>query len=735
MADRDLIAAETDQPVLGLLCAEVALVVWTLPAQPEESTAVEGSFGEPIGRSASVRLPLADGRVRVVVALPRPAEAQASLIVRTGMAGARVEVQAVRAESRVVDPVALFRDLAPPARLSLAAALLDSWPSLFRLKTSRSYAAFAARLARTLAGERANAPVVARTGGMALVEVAASAPIEKLKACHLVSAAGVQALKADITVDRRAVEGRRTHRLLVDLPDAPGGDEWLVLRADQGLLVRRLVRGDRDAALETWWRNRPDRDPGLREWIIAALDRRSAPARAAAVEFQLRCPIEPRRVVGGQGLPAAQVELAVSSSAGLLASGWFRDPGRFVSRLYLLDAGETPRPLDDTLHTYPGFMETAAGDRQPATGFTAFVPGARAPLLQPRFLLELKSGARHLLVPEPQPVDVGEARALALRAVPPQALDDQVLAGCLAPVLGDLQRRLVADIGTPTVRRIGTPVERPLASLVIPLYKVMDFLKFQVAAFASDPQIAAKAEIIYVLDSPEQAEEVDHLLTGLHLVYGLPLTLVVMPRNGGYAPACNRGAAVARGALLALLNSDVIPIEPGWLGMLAQRLGRSGVGAVGPKLLFEDDSIQHAGMYFARDHRGRWHNHHFHKGMPRHYAPADAERDVPAITGACVVTTRALFERVGGFTEDYVIGDYEDSDLCLKMRAEGQAIRYVPAAELYHLERRSIKASTDYMRGVTSQYNSWLHACRWGDTMQALMVPTGTRPSVEEVAA
>ncbi len=63
---------------------------------------------------------------------------------------------------------------------------------------------------------------------------------------------------------------------------------------------------------------------------------------------------------------------------------------------------------------------------------------------------------------------------------------------------------------------------------------------------------------------------------------------------------------------------------------------------------------------------------------------------------------RALYEAVGGFTEDYVIGDYEDSDLCLKVRAKGLAVRYVPEAELYHLERRSMRVSPDHGRGTAS---------------------------------
>src|SRR6185295_12336820 len=122
----------------------------------------------------------------------------------------------------------------------------------------------------------------------------------------------------------------------------------------------------------------------------------------------------------------------------------------------------------------------------------------------------------------------------------------------------------------------------------------------------------------------------------------VPMTLAIMPRNAGYAAACNAGAKLARGDLIAMLNSDVIPASPGWLNRVALRIS-SRVAACGPKLLFEDNSIQHGGMYFARNHLGHWLNHHFYKGMPRDYAPATVDRLVPAVTGACLVVRRDVF--------------------------------------------------------------------------------------------
>jgi cellulose synthase/poly-beta-1,6-N-acetylglucosamine synthase-like glycosyltransferase len=359
-----------------------------------------------------------------------------------------------------------------------------------------------------------------------------------------------------------------------------------------------------------------------------------------------------------------------------------------------------------------------------AVGLAALAPsaGGSTPILQPRFRLLLKSGAYHPLVPAPQPIDPAEARAAALRAVPPQHVDERLLADTLSPVIADLHDRTRIAPSKPHVQQIGQPLARPRASVIIPLYKALDFLRFQIAAFATDPWFRQHAELIYVLDSPEQALDVKHLISGLHLVYGLPIVLAIMERNSGYARACNAGAALARGDILALVNSDIIPEAPGWLAALAARLdARRRIGAVGPKLLFEDGSLQHAGMYFERDYHGRWLNHHYFKGMPRYYAPAMEPRLVPAVTGACLVTSRALFEKIGGFSDDYVVGDYEDSDLCLKITAAERKILYVPEVELYHLERKSMALNAEYMKGVAWQYNCTLHASRWGDMIADVM--------------
>jgi GT2 family glycosyltransferase len=199
-----------------------------------------------------------------------------------------------------------------------------------------------------------------------------------------------------------------------------------------------------------------------------------------------------------------------------------------------------------------------------------------------------------------------------------------------------------------------------------------------------------------------------------------------MSANFGYAAANNTGVRAARANMLLLLNSDVIPIVPNWLAILravySDGRGRNAVGAVGPKLLFDDGSLQHAGLTFERDFEDRWYNTHFFKGYPRDWRAANVPREVPGVTGAAMLLPRTVYEAVNGLTEDYVIGDYEDSDLCLKIRAKGHAIYYEPRAELYHFERRSIELHAGYARTAASAYNRQLHCERWSETMSELMV-------------
>jgi O-antigen biosynthesis protein len=151
-------------------------------------------------------------------------------------------------------------------------------------------------------------------------------------------------------------------------------------------------------------------------------------------------------------------------------------------------------------------------------------------------------------------------------------------------------------------------------------------------------------------------------------------------------------------------------------------------GAVGAKLLYEDESIQHGGMYFVRPEGSAWwENAHYFKGLHRSFPPANVTRVVPAVTGACLLIPLQLWSRVGGLQGSYVQGDYEDSDLCLRLASLGYQAWYLPDAELYHLEGQSYE--TD-LRRLTSRFNTWLHTHLWGSRITDLMERVGEEPLI-----
>jgi GT2 family glycosyltransferase len=142
-------------------------------------------------------------------------------------------------------------------------------------------------------------------------------------------------------------------------------------------------------------------------------------------------------------------------------------------------------------------------------------------------------------------------------------------------------------------------------------------------------------------------------------------------------------------------------------------------GLLGAKLLYEDGSVQHAGMAFRRhaDWGGLWINHHPFKGQSGIGLTGVHEPD--AVTAACVLVEAALFRELGGFSEDYIIGDFEDSDLCLRARALGRVNRVALDTELYHLERQSQNRVGDNVwRTNLTVYNCWLHNRRWAGSME-----------------
>jgi GT2 family glycosyltransferase len=351
-------------------------------------------------------------------------------------------------------------------------------------------------------------------------------------------------------------------------------------------------------------------------------------------------------------------------------------------------------------------------------GFIAYVETARPSLNPTGWILELEdsAGVVQFEMP-PVSVDRKEMRTSILADLKLEPLPrDDLKMNHIRPALARLQQRVVAEVAIDSVEEYGQGPEHPTVSIIIPLYARIEFLEHQLAQFVQDEELAATADLIYVLDSPDDAGYLRLLAPQLFRLYRVPYRLAVLNRNGGFSTVNNLGASLARADRLLLMNSDVIPASPGWLGQLLDFYdSREQAGAVSPKLLYEDDSIQHAGLYFYRPPGAHvWSNEHYFKGMHRDIAAASVSRIVPAVTGACLLTGTELYRELGGLRGMYVQGDYEDSDLCLRLAEAGYESWYCAEVALYHLEGQSYASDE---RELVSEYNKWLHTQLWREAL------------------
>jgi hypothetical protein len=415
-------------------------------------------------------------------------------------------------------------------------------------------------------------------------------------------------------------------------------------------------------------------------------------------------------IAAGTTAAYGDIEISIESTIlcspdGLLLIGWLLAPPGALGGLRLL-GGDVAVPLDPArfvpnLRADVLAKHADAGFEDPNCGFLAFVPGRFA--AGERLLLEVRTadGTVDLrAVPVPALHGMPAIRAVLERF----DLRYGALAVAMATVVGPAISRLgAAFTAQPVPREVighGTPPADPAVSLIVPLHGRLDFMEVQLALFCRD-RAAWRHEIIYVLDDPPRRREAETLAASAYARFGLPFRL-----------------ALARGRHVALVNSDVFPLEADGFDRLAARLDAdASLGAVGPLLLFEDGTVQHQGMDFAPQAEfAGWHFPlHRRKGL---LPPADDQLQLArAITAACLVMPRALLTELGGLDERFLIGDFEDADLCLKLSERGLTVAVDHGVRMYHLERQSQAGSEQRWRMNLTLYNAWAHERRWGATL------------------
>ena len=157
-----------------------------------------------------------------------------------------------------------------------------------------------------------------------------------------------------------------------------------------------------------------------------------------------------------------------------------------------------------------------------------------------------------------------------------------------------------------------------------------------------------------------------------------------------YSAVVNCGVQHSTGDYIIFLNNDTQVITVNWMEELLMYAQRKDVGAVGGKLYFPDRKIQHAGVVLKLGaHRTAGHSHYGQEGMNLGYMGRLCyAQDVSAVTGACMMVSRAKYDEVGGYDETFEVS-LNDVDFCLKLREKGYLNVFTPFAELYHYESLS----------------------------------------------
>ena len=229
------------------------------------------------------------------------------------------------------------------------------------------------------------------------------------------------------------------------------------------------------------------------------------------------------------------------------------------------------------------------------------------------------------------------------------------------------------------------PDELPLVSIIVPTKDKLELLRPCVESVLEQTTYR-NFEVLVVDNASIEARTAEYLT---EIGKSPNVRVLVYPHRYNFSSINNFAAREARGRFLCLLNNDTEVIEPDWLTDMMRYAVRHDVGAVGAKLLYEDGSIQHAGVVVGIG-EAAGHAHRFLPAdEPGYYRHPHVAQFVTAVTAACLVIEKQKFELVGGLDEEGLEIAFNDVDLCLKLQAAGWRNVYVPHAVLLHHESKS----------------------------------------------
>ena len=262
--------------------------------------------------------------------------------------------------------------------------------------------------------------------------------------------------------------------------------------------------------------------------------------------------------------------------------------------------------------------------------------------------------------------------------------------------------------------RVKYPVQRkPLVSVIIPNKDEKETL--QTCLEMLEKNTGYQNFEIIIVENNSTTDEIFRYykeLSGNRKIH-----LLRWGKEFNYSAINNFAVAHAKGEYLLFLNNDVKSINPDWLEEMLGVCQRPEVGGVGAKLIYPDNTIQHAGCVIGMGGIAG----HMFVDMPADHTgylhKASLLQDMSAVTAACLLMKKEVFEQAGGFTEELAVA-FNDVDLCLKVRKNGYLIVYDPYAKLYHMESKTRGAEDSKEKVRRFQTEIEYMRCHWIDILK-----------------
>ncbi len=236
-------------------------------------------------------------------------------------------------------------------------------------------------------------------------------------------------------------------------------------------------------------------------------------------------------------------------------------------------------------------------------------------------------------------------------------------------------------LGTYRVR-YPLPDKLPLVSLIIPTRDQVDVLRKCIESLQN--KTAYPNFEVLVLDNQSQDPTALAYLASLSQDSRFKVISYNAPFN--YSAINNYAVTLAQGEIIGLVNNDIEAINTDWLHEMVSHAVRPEVGAVGAKLLYSDNTIQHAGFILGLGGLAGHSHKYFDENSWGYYHRPRLAQTLSAVTAACLLVKKELFERVDGLDEQNLTVAFNDVDFCIKLREAGFRNIYTPYAKLYHHE-------------------------------------------------